>query len=120
MNRGFLGLASGVGTNLVGYVIGVAILSLVSQATSNPLLWAFVVFLWFASLIVGGWVVSLMAGRRQVLLGYLSAALGLAVVTLTLRFVLHIEVPLLPVAVGWVAFSTLGAIGALTYSRKGG
>jgi ABC-type thiamin/hydroxymethylpyrimidine transport system permease subunit len=74
--------------------------------------------LWLASMILGGWVASLVAGGRRFLLGYLSAAMGMLVVVLVMRLVLHIAAPLLATVAGVVIVSALGALGALTWSRK--
>jgi hypothetical protein len=68
-------------------------------------------------MILGGWVASVVAGSRQFLLGYLSAALGLLAVTMMFQFRLHIEMPTIPTAVGILLVSVLGVVGALTYSR---
>ena len=117
MNRELYALAAGLGTNVGGYVVSVAILSL--GGTGAPsLLWPLSVILWLVSMFVGGWVASVVAGGRQFLLGYLSAALGLLGVCLTFQFVLHIALPPLATAAGVVIFSALGALGTLTYSRK--
>lgn len=115
--RLLLALAAGFGTNVCGYVFALVILNLGGHGDTPSLLSLFAVFLWLASMILGGWVASVVAGSRQFLLGYLSAASGLLAVTMWFRFLLRVEMPTIPTAVGILLVSVLGVIGALTYSR---
>jgi hypothetical protein len=117
MTREPFALAAGFGTNVVGYVVGLLVLNLGHADAPSPL-WLLGPMLWLASMILGGWVASVVARRRQFLLGYLSAFLGMLAVVLVMRFGLHVAIPPLATAIGVLIVSALGALGARTYSRK--
>jgi hypothetical protein len=114
-----LALAAGFGTNVGGYLLGLIVLNFGKSDTPSPV-WLAALVLWLASMILGGWVASVVARSRQFLLGYLSAFLGMLAVVLVMRFVLHIPSPLWATVLGLLIVSALGALGALTYSRKQG
>jgi hypothetical protein len=118
MKREPYALAAGFGTNVAGYVAAIFVLNLLGRGEAPSLMWGLGPLLWLASIILGGWVASVIAGSRQFLLGYLSAFLGMLVVALLARFGLHISIPALATAAGLLVVSALGALGALIYSRK--
>jgi hypothetical protein len=113
MTRDLLALAAGFCTNIVGYVVALIVLNF-SHAETPSALWVLAPMLWLASMILGGWATSVVARSRRFLLGYLAAFLGMLAVVL----VIHVSVPVLATAVGLLIVSMLGALGALTYSRK--
>jgi hypothetical protein len=117
MSREPYALAAGFGTNVGGYVVALVVLSLGHAEALSPV-WLLGPMLWLVSMVLGGWVVSVVARSRQLLLGYLSAALGMLVVDLAMRFVLRITIAPLTTAGGILVVSALGALGALIYSRK--
>jgi hypothetical protein len=117
MTRQLLALAAGFGTNIGGYVVSLIALKL-GQSNAPSAVWLLGPMLWLASMILGGWVASVVARSRQYLLGYLSAFLGMLVVVLVMRFALHVAISPLATAVGVLVVSALGVLGALTYSRK--
>jgi hypothetical protein len=117
MNREPYALAAGFGTNVGGYALSLVVLNM-GHPEVPSLPWLLAPMLWLASMILGGWVASVVARSRQFLLGYLSAVLGMLVVVVCMRFVLGIAIAPLATGVGVLVVSALGALGALTYSQR--
>lgn len=117
MGREAYALAAGFGTNLGGYVLGIVVLKLIHSNAPSALS-LIGPFIWLGSMIIGGWVASVVAGGRRYLLGYLSAAMAMLLVVLVLVLAANATVPLLATAAGIAIFSALGALGALTYVRR--
>jgi hypothetical protein len=117
MNQKAFALAAGFAMNIVGYAVSLVVLNL-GRADTPSFLWTLAPILWLAALILGGWVASVAARSRQFLLGYLSSVLGMLAVVLVIQFGLGVTVPPLATAFGVLIVSGLGALGALTYSRK--
>jgi hypothetical protein len=118
MNQKAIALAAGFATNVVGYIVSIVVLNLFGRADTPSFLWVLAPILWLGSLILGGWVASVIARSRQFLLGYLSAVFGMFAVVLMMQLGLGIAVPPLATALGVLIVSGLGTLGALTYSRK--
>jgi hypothetical protein len=117
MRREAYALAAGFATNIGGYVLALVVLKLIHADTPSALS-LIGPFLWLASMILGGWIASVVAGGRRYFLGYLSAAMGMLFVVLVMVLVANATVPLLATAAGIVMFSAFGALGALTYVRR--
>jgi hypothetical protein len=117
MRREAYALSAGFGTNVGGYVLALVVLRLIHADTPSTLS-LIGPFIWLASMILGGWVTSVVAGGRRYLLGYVAAAMGMLFVVLAMLLLAGVAMPLLATAAGIAIFSALGALGALTYVRR--
>ena len=118
MSRYVLAFLVGLLTNLLGYVLGMWVLSFnavgsVPDAQIFP--WRFAIAVWLVSLFIGGRLAAVVLKMRNFLLGYLSAAAGSLVIAILMLALFSVNTMTVSALAGVLITSVLGGLGGITY-----